>query len=248
MKATTSRPRIQIKTRAMPDKTQMPLRWRWPEQQVFEHFVVADNGLALSACRRAASEDGAPWVVLSGPTGCGKSHLLLAACQESSARGRAAQYLSLAELPAQGEQAIRGLGGTHLVAIDDLQALEGHKACQHALFDLYNRLRQDGAALLLAGTSPVAAMQLELADLQSRLAACSQFVLRPLAEDARRNLLRKRAAVRGLELDERVLDWLFRYHARDLASLAQVLEVLDNASLAQRRRVTVPFLRELLVS
>lgn len=231
----------------MNERGQMALRLRWPAQQSFAHYRVGDNALALAAGVRAASDPAAPWVLLSGPTGSGKSHLLLAACQQASAAGRSAQYLPLADLPeADAEQAIRGLGGTGLIAVDDLDALAGRRAWQHALFDLYNRAAAEGTTMLFAAREPAAALALELPDLRSRLGACSQFVLRPLSERARRQMLRERAAERGLELDDKVLDWLFRYHARDLRSLGELLERLDAASLAEQRRITVPFLRAVL--
>ena len=230
----------------MPETGQMPLGLRWPARQSFEHFVVGANALAMAACVRAASEDAAPWVYLSGPAGSGKSHLLLAACQQASGVGCSAQYLSLAELGEAGEQAIRGLGGTDLVALDDLDALRGQKAAQHALFDLYNRVKGESGTMLFAARASLKALQPELPDLGSRLGACAQLGLQPLDEMARRNLLRDSAAARGMELDDKVLDWLFRYHARDLGSLGRLLERLDHASLAQHRRITIPFLRELL--
>ncbi len=230
----------------MTESEQMPLGLRWPARQRFEHFVVGGNALALAACVRAAGESDATWTVLSGPAGSGKTHLLLAACQQASGAGRSAQYLSLADLPAHADEAIRGLGGTALIALDNLDALQGQHELQHALFDLYNRLRSESAVMLFAARKPVQALQLELPDLDSRLSACAQIVLRPLDEMARRNLLRDSAAARGMELDGKVLDWLFRYHARDLSSLGQLLERLDRASLAQHRRITIPFLRELL--
>ncbi|MGA9421034.1 MAG: DnaA regulatory inactivator Hda, partial [Rhodanobacteraceae bacterium] len=46
--------------------------------------------------------------------------------------------------------------------------------------------------------------------------------------------------------DEAVLDWLFTHRSRDLGELTTLLERIDRAALAAKRRVTVPFLRELL--
>jgi len=44
-----------------------------------------------------------------------------------------------------------------------------------------------------------------------------------------------------------VLDWLFTRKARDLGSLVALLDRIDQAALAAQRRVTLPFLRQLLV-
>jgi len=224
---------------------QLPLALRWPQQQRFETFVAGDNGAAL-ALARAAGHGATAWVFFSGPAGCGKSHLLLAACAESGARGRGAQYLSLAKLPAERAAAIRAFGGSDLIAFDDIGAVAGDAATEHALFDLYNRSKMDKSTLLFAATAPAAQLGFGLPDLVSRLASCTQALLKPLDDDARREALRARAHARGLELDDNVLDWLFAHTQRDLGSLTALLERIDRAALAAQRRVTVPFLRGLL--
>jgi DnaA family protein len=71
-------------------------------------------------------------------------------------------------------------------------------------------------------------------------------VLDPLDDAGRRDVLRERAQRRGLVVDEAAYDWLLRRVGRDLAGLTSLLDRLDRASLAAKRRITVPFLRELL--
>jgi DnaA family protein len=114
------------------------------------------------------------------------------------------------------------------------------------LFDVYNRTRADGLAMVFAAENVPTQLGLSLPDLRSRLGACQQAVLKPLDDQERRLVLKTQAASRGIELDEHVLDWLFARYARDLGALLDLLDRLDQASLAARRRVTVPFLRELL--
>ena len=53
-------------------------------------------------------------------------------------------------------------------------------------------------------------------------------------------------AARGLQFDEAALDWLLRRHSRDLSALGALFDRLDRASLAAQRRLTVPFLRQVL--
>jgi DnaA family protein len=236
---------------------QLPLLLRWPAQQRFETFLPGANGAALALLREAAIADAAPWVFVSGPSGSGKTHLLLAACAAATAAGRSAQFLPLSSLggdragairaaSAVSADAIRALGGSDLLALDDVHAIAGDAAAEHALFDLYNRCKMEKSTLLFSAA--VAPMQVGIAlpDLVSRLSACAQVRLAPLDDAQRRDWLRARAQSRGLILDDTVLDWLFAHHARDLTSLAGLLERMDRAALAAQRRVTVPFLRELL--
>jgi DnaA family protein len=224
---------------------QLPLALRWPRRQRFGHFHAGTNAAALAAVEALAREPGAPWLYLHGPGGSGKSHLLMAACQAAGEAGRSVQYLPLASI-ADRAAAIRGVAGSALLAFDDLDAIAGEREAEHALFDLYNRAKAEGAALLFAATAAPAQLGLVLPDLRSRLGACTQFALKPLDDAERRDVLKAQAALRGIELDEGVLDWLFARHTRDLGALLDLLDRLDQASLAAQRRVTIPFLRELL--
>ncbi|HEU4665771.1 MAG TPA: DnaA regulatory inactivator Hda [Dokdonella sp.] len=225
---------------------QLPLALRWPAHQRFEGFVVGANGATLEALQRAARGEDRAWLYLHGATGSGRTHLLIAACAAANAQRRTAQYLSLASLRAPRAEAIRGLGGSDLLALDDVDAIAGERDAEHALFDLYNRCRAEGSTLVFAGSASPAQLGIGLPDLVSRLSACTQLMLRPLDETERRSLLRERALARGIELDDGVLDWLFARARRDLGSLFDALERIDRASLAAKRRVTVPFLRTLL--
>lgn len=224
---------------------QLPLALRWPRRQRFEHFHPGANTAAFAAVQALAQSPGAPWAYLHGPAGSGKSHLLMAACQAANEGGRGVQYLPLAKL-ADRAAAIRGVAGGSLLALDDLGAIAGDRAAEHALFDLYNRARAEDAALLFAAEAAPAQLGLGLPDLRSRLGACTQWLLRPLDDAERRDVLKNQAALRGIELDDTVLDWLFARYARDLGALLDLLDRLDQASLAAQRRVTVPFLRALL--
>jgi len=224
---------------------QLPLALRWPRRQRFEHFHPGANAAALAAVQRLALESEAPWVYLHGPAGSGRSHLLMAACQAASAAGRRVQYLPLAAL-SDHAAALRGVAGSELLALDDLGAIAGEREAEHALFDLYNRTRAEGGSLLFAAAAIPTELGIELPDLRSRLGACTRFALKPLDDDERRAVLKARAAARGIELDDSVLDWLFTRYARDLGALLDLLDRLDVASLAAQRRITVPFLRGFL--
>jgi DnaA family protein len=226
--------------------SQLPLALRWPAQQRFDSFVTGTGNETALALARAAAHGAAPWIYFSGPVGSGKSHLLLAACAEASARDLHAQYVSLAKLVGESEKAIRALGGSDLLALDDIGAIAADASAEHALFDLYNRCKMDKSTLLFAAPAPAAQLGLGLPDLVSRLSSCTQATLKPLDDEARREAVRQRAQARGLVLDDAVLDWLFAHTARDLGSQTQLLERIDRAALAAQRRVTVPFLRKLL--
>src|SRR5690606_4134556 len=138
------------------------------------------------------------------------------------------------------------LEGAGLVALDGIEAIAGDPAGELALFDFHNRAATAGASVLYAASAAPTGLGLRLPDLRSRLAQCARIALAPLDDDGRAEVLRLRARRRGLQFDEAAITWLLRRAGRDLAGLTAQLDALDRASLAAQRRVTVPFLREVL--
>ena len=83
-------------------------------------------------------------------------------------------------------------------------------------------------------------------DLRTRLAWGLVYQLRPLSDADKAEHLRAAAARRGLRLSDEVVGYLLTRLPRDLPSLNGVLDALDRYSLAAKRPVTVPLVREAL--
>ena len=86
----------------------------------------------------------------------------------------------------------------------------------------------------------------DLARLTGLTAQTIGLITTRLDDDGRRDVLRDRAQRRGLVVDDAALDWLLTRTDRDLGALVVLLDRLDRASLAAQRRITVPFLRQVL--
>ena len=225
---------------------QLALDLRWDQAFDFEGYLSADGGAAAAAARAAAAGEGPP-VLLYGPPGSGKSHLLQAACSEAHGQGRTAVYLRLAEARrTMAPEVLEGLEGLGLVALDQWEAMAGDAAWEEALLHCFNRCRDQGAALLMAARRRPADLGLGLADLESRLQWGLVLRLPVLDDDGRRRALALRARRRGLDLPAETLDYLLTRESRDPHDLFALLERLDRASLAAGRRLTVPFVREVL--
>ncbi|HEX5353650.1 MAG TPA: DnaA regulatory inactivator Hda [Rhodanobacteraceae bacterium] len=224
---------------------QIPLDLRWPSHQRLDAFWPGASKTALQAVLDVA-KGGDAWLYLRGASGTGKSHLLIGACRVALESGRAARYVSFASAPGQPSRLLAGIDADGLIAIDDVQAVAGDDQAERTLFDLYNRARAAHARMLFAADAAPAKLGLRLADLVSRLAMCSQYALRPLDDAGRRAMLRLLAGRLGLRLDDEVLDWWFARQPREPAAMVALLQRIDRASLASQRRITIPFLRELL--
>ena len=228
---------------------QLPLALRYPPEQRLDTYQQAPAGLLQQL--QALTDGHADAVAgetmfLHGGQSSGKTHLLVAACAAAGTAGDKPAYLPLRRLRGRLAGACDGLETAALVAVDDVDAIAGQREDEVALFHLHNRLRDGGRVLLYAASMPPDAMPLVLPDLRSRLAQCSRWQLPQLDDAGRADLLRQRASARGLEFDDSALEWLLRRFSRNLGNLSELFERIDHAALAAQRRLTVPFLRQVL--
>lgn len=226
---------------------QLPLPISLVDRVEFGHFVAGPNAEVvrrIEAAVLAKSSDGA--IFISGRTGSGKSHLLQAACGLASKLERTSFYLSLRDYASLAPALLESLEQAHVVAIDDVQSIVGQAEWELALFHLYNRAFERGTQLLFAADTPIASLGLHLMDLSSRLAWGFVFQLSELSEAEKTLALQQRATARGFAFPDNVAKYLLRHYQRDMRSLFELLDKLDFASLAQQRRLTVPFVKGLL--
>jgi DnaA-homolog protein len=229
-----------------PPVSQLPLALTLPDHARFSTFVPGTNGAALEHARAVAHAAGETlW--LWGVAGSGKTHLLQAACREAADADRRAMYLALDDSALEPE-VLAGLDELDMLALDRADAKAGSPEWERRLFVVVNDfLARRGSLLLAARTAPRTA-GFRLPDLASRVAAAVTYRLQPLDDEDRVRALVGHAAARGLELDRAAAEYLLHRVARDMRGLGVWLERLDRASLAERRRVTIPFIRELLAA
>ena len=225
---------------------QLPLGLSLRESARFASYFPGQNEEAVNSLRASAEGLGDTLVYLAGASGLGKTHLLQAACQLAADAGRTSVYLPLRHLPGLSPAVFEGLERMDLVCLDDVDAVAARADWEHGLFDLFNRLREWGGTLLVTAEQRPDKCGMRLADLVSRLCWGVTYVLKPLDEDTLFAAVTYRARARGLELPEDTARFLLRRFPRDLASLCELLDRLDQASLAARRRLTIPFVKAAL--
>jgi DnaA family protein len=218
---------------------QLPLGLSLRAQAVFANFSVGENREVLAALRAPGRHP----LWLYGVRGSGKTHLLQAMCAEA---GETAAYLSLDPAFGLPPQALGGYERCRVVCIDDADAVAGRREWEEALLHLFIEAAEARSRLVFASRPTPRQVGWLLGDWRSRALACVLYQVRELDEAGRAEALRLRAAQRGLALPIETLDYLMRRVPRDLTSLLEVLDTLDAASLAEQRRLTIPFIRAAL--
>ena len=226
--------------------SQIPLSLALPAGATLENFVAGPNREAFDCVVRIASGAGERVTILWGAPGTGKSHLLQAACRHAQVTGAAGVYLPLAANRDLSLGWLDGLESLRLICLDDVGNIAAERQWEQALFDLYNRTEQTGARLLLSVTNRLAETGFALADLRSRLSSGLAFQLRDLSDEQRQEVLRARARERGFEIPVEVVEFLLKRYPRDMHALIDLLDRLDRLTLEEQRRVTIPFVQEVL--
>ena len=213
-----------------------------PEPPSFANFLPGHNAEALAAVQSLAAGEGAETgVLLWGAAGVGKTHLLRAATRLAEARGAAASYV--AEPGALLAQDPETLAARSIVAIDGVHLATPE--AQARMFRLFNGIKESGGNLVMASRLPPAGLTLR-DDLRTRLGWGLVFEIVPLADADKPAALAAYAKQRGFRLTDDVIGYLLAHGRRDMPALLSTLAALDRHSLATKRAITVPLLRDWL--
>lgn len=222
---------------------QLPLSMWLREGANFDNYFASLNRPLLASLNNSEEQ----FVFLWGTESVGKTHLLQAACHAATARGEGSVYLPMSEAAQFAPEMLEGLEHLALVAIDDVNVIAGDRDWETALFNLYNRIRDTGTGrLLVAANKPLPELGLQLPDLQSRLSWGLVYQVQTMSDDEKLLALKQRADSRGFELPDEVANYLLRHYQRQTTALFELLDRLDQHSLAEQRRLTIPFVKQVI--
>jgi DnaA family protein len=224
---------------------QLPLGVRLRERATFDSFEAGDNAVALLALQTLVSARRGGLIWLAGSAGSGKTHLLQAVCA-AIAREGAAGYLPLRELAPLGTEVLTDWRHGNSLCVDDVDAVLGQRDWERALFTLFRDADEQGTTLIWSARAAPRSLQFVLPDLASRAAAAQLLLLKPLTGSQLGAALQRRARLRGLELPDDSVQFLQRHWPRDMRTQCALLDTLDEAGLQAQRRITVPFIKEVL--
>lgn len=199
-----------------------------------EDFLVGQSNRAAFELLERWPDWPAPVVVLAGPVGAGKTHLVEAFRDETGAAVLAAGDLK--------EAAVSSLAASPAVVLED-----AHLGFDDtALFHLLNACRQAGRKVLITSRTWPAGWRIALPDLMSRLRAATPVEILEPDDDLLRRVLVKLFADRQLGVDQGVVDYLVVRMERSLGVALRAVEAIDREALAGRVRVSKPLIGRVL--
>lgn len=225
---------------------QIPLDLSADQPQSFDTFVTGRNAELLERLKQVAADGDTSthtasastdrFVYLWAEAGAGKSHLLQTVATAAGARARMIT-------PASGNEAFDYSAQVSHYLVDDVDQL--HEDAQIAAFNLFNQIREQGGWLVSTGKLPPTRLELR-EDLRTRLGWGLIYQVHDLSDDEKIAALLQATLTRGLEIPPAVLTYMLTHYRRDMPSLSRMLDALDRHSLATKRAITLPLLRELI--
>lgn len=201
----------------------------------FDKFLGTENAELVYVLQHKHD----PFIYVWGEEGAGKSHLLRAWVAQALDAGKKAVYIDAAATPLT-EAAFEA----EYLAIDQIEKLGNEE--QALLFAVFNRFRNSGKGFLLLSSEHTPQQLVIREDLRTRMAYCLVYEVKPLTDQEKIDTLVSMAAARQVTIDPEIFEYLLNHWRRDMDSLMQMLDTLDNYAVTMGKRITLPLLRQLL--
>ena len=203
-----------------------------------EDFLVADDNREAYAWLERWPHWPSSVLVVHGPPGCGKTHLLHVFLART-----AGLPLTLSDL--ENGQIVERLDAAATWALDDAERHLG-PTHQEALLHAYNRICETKRHLLLTAREPPSRWPVGLADLGSRLKATPAAGIHSPGDPLMRAVLVKLFADRQLQVDDSVLTYVLSHMERTFDAARSIVARIDETALHGHRRITIALVREVL--
>ena len=201
----------------------------------FDKFLGTENAELVYVLQHKHGQ----FIYVWGEEGAGKSHLLQAWVAQALDAGRNALYIDAAATPLT-EAAL----DAEYLAIDQIEKLNNEE--QALLFAIFNRFRNSSKGFLLLSSEYTPQQLVIREDLRTRMAYCLVYEAKPLSDQEKIDALVSMAAARQVTIDPEIFEYLLNHWRRDMDSLMQMLDTLDNYAVMMGKRITLPLLRQLL--
>lgn len=216
-----------------------------PENTI-ETFYTKDSALINVLKNAAARELNELQLFFWGGVGSGKTHLLQAVCHIAQNKKFRVIYLPMSDVFSYSPEVLKDLNALDIVCIDDVHLISQRKKWEIALFDLINQMRAAESLIVMSSCQSPSEDIFDLADLNSRSTWGPVYKLPQLNDDDLKQVLMLHAKKSGLELSDEVCNYLLTRHKRDLSLLVKVLDKLNRLSLREQRKITIPFVKQVL--
>lgn len=225
---------------------QLPLEIQLQNDFTLENYCADKNQHLLNVLKQFINNElDTKLLYIWGVKGSGKSHLLQACCH--ALKNNLGIYLPLLSIQDLGPVIFENMASYALICIDDIESIGGKPDLEESCFHLYNQVlaNADSKLIISACCSPNN-LPILLPDLKSRLTSGLIFQVEELSDEHKMLILQQYCEKKGFYLSLHIAQFLLTHCSRNLHHLLEKIEILDKASLAAKKRITLAFVKKTL--
>jgi len=220
---------------------QIPLNFRPQNQYLRQDFMVSKcNSPALKAV-----ELWPKWpffaLLVFGPHGCGKTHLAHVFADHVNLNLKKPLAIGFIEAREVKKNKVLRIHERYpCLVVENVTA----QVDEEALFHLFNVYQNEGGFILFTSLYPFARINFKLPDLKSRLNMVPRVPISEPDDQMLETLIVKCFSDRGILITNDVLNYILQNMERSFSYAIRLVEEIDAMSLALKRAVTVPLVKE----
>lgn len=204
---------------------QLPLALAYPPSSGRDDLLVSERMAAAVDLIDSWPDWPSPVVIITGPSGSGKSHLATIWRDASGA----------VDIDARDESGDSLKAAVGPVVLEDADRM-GFSETE--LFHIINSVRQNGTSLLMTARTWPLAWPVSLPDLRSRLRAATMIEIGEADEEDLTQLVVKLFADRQLHVDDKIVAYIMTRIERSFSTVQEVVERIDTLALSRRVKVS----------
>jgi len=186
-------------------------------------------------------------LLLMGLPGTGKSYLAQAILNDATSKEIKASYLPLQAITQTAVTSLEGYEQFELVIIDGLEHLSSKQDWQTTIFNFLNLAYGSYCKVILTAAVNIPELNF-FPDLHSRLMRMEMEPLTTLQNDNLRQAIAHVCDSYDISISSKEVEYLLKRYQRDIGSIMTAIHSLDALSASQKRRITVPLIKEFLDS
>ncbi len=223
------------------DIRQLPLELEHQPYLDKEDFMVAHCNIEAVQTMEAWPQWPFFAICLYGPSGCGKTHLANIFSNQVSVLTHYPYKIPNIKAKDLKLETVHQLFQKHnCLIVEDLD----ENINQEAMFHLYNLYRNEGGHILFTSETAPARLKFSLPDLQSRLNIIPAIEIGEPDDELLSALIVKLFTDRQIAISQDIINYILANMQRSFAYTRKLIAEIDHISLARKRAVSIPIVKE----
>tara|TARA_B100001287_G_C22587630_1_gene484073 strand:- start:260 stop:919 length:660 start_codon:yes stop_codon:yes gene_type:complete len=133
-----------------------------------------------------------------------------------------------------------------IVFVKNLSSSSLDQESEIFLFNGFNYCLNHNTKIMFSSNDFVKNLGIKLADLESRLSTVLPVEILNPTEEEKMDLINFELQQRGLEINDKEMKYIFTHHARDLNSLLNLAEKLDEISIQEKKSISINLIKKII--